>query len=246
MALPIGTLTFHSPLYPRSAGYHPMTITYGKVTQVCRMHVRSYDKVSLENKRSSEQEQDLLGNKPRWLRLRWPIGIQHARIHCTTQRHTYQEKIWSCNCLRWPCKPTQLHPSSRTNLFRWNRPGQMSLRSLRSIAQCNSQTLPCRQRTLCRQCISQVNCRIRTKNKFLWRQCSFPEWDCWETNLRSIRASKETTPTHKGKVAISNQNKSLAICTTLCKWHSQHNSRQGRRELTSREILQVQHLTKAS
>jgi hypothetical protein len=70
---------------------------------------------------------------------------------------------------------------------------------------------------LCRQCISQVNCRIRTNNKFLWHQRSVPEWNRRRANSQSIQASKETTPTCKGKMAISNQNKSLAICTTQCK-----------------------------
>jgi hypothetical protein len=58
-----------------------------------------------------------------------------------------------------------------------------------------------------------------------------------ETDSRPVRTSKETTPTCKSKMAISNQNQSMAICTLQCKWHSEHNCRQRWWELTSQKIL---------
>jgi hypothetical protein len=111
---------------------------------------------------------------------------------------------------------------------------------IRKVTRCDSQTLPCRQWPLRRKPLHECGCWIGTNNLFLQSQCSFSKCHSGETDSRHVRTSKETTPTCKCKMAISNQNQSMAICTLQCKWHSEHNCRQRRWELTSREILSNQ------
>jgi hypothetical protein len=93
---------------------------------------------------------------------------------------------------------------------------------IRKVTWCDSQTLQCRQSLLCRKPLRECGCWIGTNNLLLQSQCSFSKWHSRETDSQPVVTSKETTPTCESKMAISNQNQSMAICTLQCKWHTRY------------------------
>jgi hypothetical protein len=145
--------------------------------------------------------------------------------------------IWSHNHFCGPCEPTQLCPSPILSHCWGNNWSKESFWGICKVTWCDSQILPCRQWLLYRKPLPECGCQIGIDNLFLRSQCSFPKWHSGETDSQPLGTSKETTPTCKSKMAISNQNQSMAICTLQCKWHSEHNCRQRRWELISRKVL---------
>ncbi len=142
-------------------------------------------------------------------------------------------KIYCSYCFHGSSLLFEVHPPDDFDHFTGDSQSQANFRDFCWTAWCPNPTLQLQQWQICWQCLQASLQKCRATPHFLWHQCPFPKWDCWEGHLQSPKECKEAVATCAAMMVSYHPFGSLAICSSIWYLPSQHTAGIGRQNIST-------------